>query len=232
MRAAQDTLRGTVDVGAMASVEGWWILSALLGHLPARHPAIDVRLRRATTGPAGLAHALLSGNLGVAFLSLPEHKPAGIDAREPATVPLVLVVSAAHPLAQRGKVALADLAGELFVDFPPGYGNREVVDRAFAVAGVVRRVALEVPDIDMGAALVARRDLPGSNRGRATHPPQLCDIAAHPTAAATDRTKVLTRHQPGPPSTIFHTRVATWRFSRSSTFARSLPLMSRMRWSR
>ena len=29
-----------------------------------------------------------------------------------------------------------------------------MVDRAFAVAGVVRRVALEVPDIDMGAALV------------------------------------------------------------------------------
>jgi len=29
-----------------------------------------------------------------------------------------------------------------------------VVDRAFAAAGVVRRVALEVPDIDMGAALV------------------------------------------------------------------------------
>ncbi|MFF3419848.1 LysR substrate-binding domain-containing protein [Streptomyces sp. NPDC002698] len=47
----------------------------------------------------------------MAFLSLPEHKPAGIDAREPATVPLVLVVSAAHPLARRGKVALADLAG-------------------------------------------------------------------------------------------------------------------------
>ncbi len=40
------------------------------------------------------------------------------------------------------------------MDFPPGYGNREVVDRAFAAAGVVRRVALEVPDLDMGAALL------------------------------------------------------------------------------
>jgi DNA-binding transcriptional LysR family regulator len=63
-------------------------------------------------------------------------------------------VNAAHPLAQRGELTLADLAEEPFVDFPPGYGNREVVDRAFAAAGVVRRVALEVPDIDMGAALV------------------------------------------------------------------------------
>ncbi len=153
VRAAQDTLRGTVNVGAMASVEVV-DLPALLGQLHARHPAIDVRLRLATAGSAGLAQALLSGDLDVAFLSLPERKPAGIEARELATVPLVLVVSAAHPLAQRGKVALADLAGEPFVDFPPGYGNREVVDRAFATAGVVRRVALEVPDIDMGAALV------------------------------------------------------------------------------
>ncbi|MET8581558.1 LysR family transcriptional regulator [Streptomyces collinus] len=153
VRAAQDTLRGTVNVGAMASVEVV-DLPALLGQLHARHPAIDVRLRLATAGSAGLAHALLSGDLDVAFLSLPERKPAGIDARELATVPLVLVVGAAHSLAQRGKVALADLVGEPFVDFPPGYGNREVVDRAFAAAGVVRRVALEVPDIDMGAALV------------------------------------------------------------------------------
>ncbi|MFC7511988.1 LysR substrate-binding domain-containing protein [Streptomyces thermocarboxydus] len=89
----------------------------------------------------------------MAFLSLPERKPAGIDARELATVPLVLVVSAAIR-SRGGELTLADLTREPFVDFPPGYGNREVVDRAFAAAGVARRVALEVPDIDMGAALV------------------------------------------------------------------------------
>ncbi|MFF4978169.1 LysR substrate-binding domain-containing protein [Streptomyces sp. NPDC001083] len=114
MRDAQDTLRGTVNVGAMASVE-MVDLPALLGQLHARHPAIDVRLRLATTGSAGVAHALLSGDLDVAFLSLPAHKPAGIGARELATVPLVLAVDADHPLAQRGEVALADLAGEPLV---------------------------------------------------------------------------------------------------------------------
>lgn len=134
VRAAQDTLRGTVNVGAMASVEVV-DLPALLGQLHARHPAIDVRPRLATTGSEGLAHALLSGDLDVAFLSLPERKPAGIDARELATVPLVLVVNAAHPLAQRRELTLADLAEEPFVDFPPGYGNREVVDRAVRGGG-------------------------------------------------------------------------------------------------
>ncbi|MFF0110650.1 LysR substrate-binding domain-containing protein [Streptomyces hirsutus] len=58
--------------------------------------------------------------MDVAFLSLPEHKPAGIGARELATVPLVLVVSAAHPLAQRGEVALADLAGGALRGLPAG----------------------------------------------------------------------------------------------------------------
>jgi DNA-binding transcriptional LysR family regulator len=34
-----------------------------------------------------------------------------------------------------------------FVDGPPGYGNRMVVDQAFAAAGVERTIALEVADI-------------------------------------------------------------------------------------
>ncbi len=62
-----------------------------------------------------------------------------------------------------------------------------------------------------------------------------CSSAARPTPLHRwDSTPpaVPARRQPGLPSTIFHTRVATWRFSRSSTFARSLPLMSRMRWRR
>ena len=39
---------------------------------------------------------------------------------------------------------LTELAGMSFVDSPPGYGNRMVVDQAFAAAGVERTIALEV----------------------------------------------------------------------------------------
>jgi DNA-binding transcriptional LysR family regulator len=153
VREAQDAVRGTVNVGSMASVEVV-DLPRLLGELHARHPGVDVRLRLATTGSAGLAQSLLAGDLDVAFLSLPERRPPGIDARRLATVPLIPVVPADHPLARRDNVTLADLADEPFVDFPPGYGNREVVDHAFAAAGLNRRVALEVPDIAVGASLV------------------------------------------------------------------------------
>ena len=72
---------------------------------------------------------------------------ADLHARLVAAVSLHLVVPADHPLAQRDSVPLAELAGMSFVDGPPGYGNRMVVDQAFAAAGVERTIALEVADI-------------------------------------------------------------------------------------
>lgn len=51
-------------------------------------------------------------------------------------------------------VTLIDLAGERFIDFPLGYGNRSVTDRAFATAGLERQVAVEIADIAAGASYV------------------------------------------------------------------------------
>ncbi|WP_367041382.1 LysR family transcriptional regulator [Streptomyces sp. Je 1-332] len=153
VRDAQHTLRGSVSVGAMASVQVV-DLPALLGRLHAVHPAVEVRLRLSTTGSSGFSQALIRGDLDVAFLALPGKKPAGIDARALSTVPLALVVPATHRLAEQQHVTLADLQDEPFVDSPPGHGNREVVDRAFVTAGVERKVAFEIPDFAMAAALV------------------------------------------------------------------------------
>lgn len=68
---------------------------------------------------------------------------------------LDLVVPDGHRLAASERITIADLAGEPFVDFPIGYGNRSVVDRAFAAAGVTRQVSTEVIDIGTGARFVA-----------------------------------------------------------------------------
>lgn len=51
-------------------------------------------------------------------------------------------------------MALGELAGEAFVDFPSGYGNRAVTDRAFAAAGLPRHVAIEITAIGTGADFV------------------------------------------------------------------------------
>ena len=51
-------------------------------------------------------------------------------------------------------MSLARLAEEDFVDFPPGWGNRTLADRAFAGAGLDRRVPFEVAEFTSAAALV------------------------------------------------------------------------------
>jgi DNA-binding transcriptional LysR family regulator len=107
-----------------------------------------------TRGSGGLVDALTDGGLDLALVSVPGRPPAGVHLRQLLTYPMELVLPAGHRLAAAPVVRIAELADEQFVDFPTGYGNRRVVDRAFAAAGVDRQVALEVIDISTGASFV------------------------------------------------------------------------------
>jgi DNA-binding transcriptional LysR family regulator len=160
-RAAKDAvyqikgiLRGTVTVGTLTSIR-LIDLPELLAELRIRHPGITVKLRAELSGSAGLAQQLRDGHLDAAFLSLPG-SPPGLRTQTLVTVPLVLVVPSAHPLAGSGQVSLAQLGEIPFIDSPPGFGNRVIVDGAFAAAGVEREVRLEVPDVGTAADYIRR----------------------------------------------------------------------------
>lgn len=146
-------LRGSLSVGTMTSV-GVLDLPALLGGFHRRYPDVEVRLAMAPQGTRGLVQQLLAGALDLALVSLPGNVPAGIHRRRLASMPLAVIVPEGHRLAGREAASLADLADEAFVDFPLGYGNRAVVDHAFALAEIRRRVALEVWDFGTAAAVV------------------------------------------------------------------------------
>ena len=85
---------------------------------------------------------------------LPGQAPAWLRLQPLSEEPLVLIAAARHPLAGQRGVSLARLAEEDFVDFPPGWGNRTLADRAFAGAGLDRRVPFEVAEFTSAAALV------------------------------------------------------------------------------
>ncbi|OBL16742.1 LysR family transcriptional regulator [Mycobacterium sp. 1245499.0] len=153
--AARGTVRGTVTVGTLTSVSVIDV-PTVLAELHARHPDVVVHLRAASSGSAGLAAQLRDGDLDVAFLVFTGPPPADLHTRLVASVPLLLVVPEGHPLARRTAVSLAELAGMPFVDGPPGYGNRAVVDTAFAAAGVERTVAVEVADIGTAAVCIRK----------------------------------------------------------------------------
>jgi DNA-binding transcriptional LysR family regulator len=94
---------------------------------------------------------IADGSPDVAIVSVPGRPPSAVSVRQLLRRRLDLVVPEGHRLAGADEVRIADLADEPFVDFPPGYGNRIVVDRAFSAAGVGRRVAI---DIGAGADFV------------------------------------------------------------------------------
>ncbi|OBG21050.1 LysR family transcriptional regulator [Mycobacterium sp. 852002-51057_SCH5723018] len=144
--ATRGAISGTVKLGTLMSINNV-DLPTLLADLRAQHPGVLVQIRFARAGSAGLAQQLRDGTLDVALLVFPDGPPPDLHTRLVAAFQLLLIVPAGHPLAGRESVPVAELAGMSFVDGPPGYGNRAVVDRAFAAAGVQRTVALEVADI-------------------------------------------------------------------------------------
>ena len=146
-------LRGTLRIGTMISI-GLVDVPALLGAFHEQHPGVTLQVRAAPSGSAGLARALLDGTLDVAFVSLPGPAPAALSVRDLVSARLVLVVRSDHRLAGEHEVQLEQLAHEPFVDFPLGYGNRVLTDRAFASRGVQRQVTLEAVDIATGAQFV------------------------------------------------------------------------------
>jgi DNA-binding transcriptional LysR family regulator len=109
---------------------------------------------RGTTGSVELVAGVLDGTLDLAFAALPGPYPSGLAVRPLASEPLLLACPDDHRLARRERVALAELHGERFVDFPVGWGTRATVDRAFEQAGVLREIAVEVSDVPTAVDLV------------------------------------------------------------------------------
>ncbi|MCW8095794.1 acetate kinase [Streptomyces tauricus] len=131
------------------------------------------------------------------------------------------------------------LTGEIGEDQPEV--REEVCARLslFGLTGGLRPLVAERPEIVSAPGARARRRR-SHRRGPADRPGDPGSPGSRLSGAGTTEPCSPVRHphrccqgrQPDLPSMIFHTRVATWRLSRSSTFARSLSLISRMRCSR
>lgn len=158
VHAVQGGLRGTLRIGTMSAL-GPIDLPELLGRFHRTYPDVSINLATAAScgGSPGLITALTEGRLDLAFVSLPAQQPPAVQLHDLARTPLDLVVPRDHRLAGRGDVTITELAGESFVEFPAGYGNRAVTDRAFTTAGIQRHVAIETTSVANGADFVRHR---------------------------------------------------------------------------
>lgn len=142
--AATGRIRGTVTIGVIPTVTAIDV-PAVLGRFHQAHPAVKIRLLGGSSDE--FIAAIRSGGMDVAVLGLPAGQPPrGVRSQELVREDLVAVVSATHRLAGRDNIALADLDGEAFVDFPVDSPGRAQSDVAFRDAGLAREVAFEAVD--------------------------------------------------------------------------------------
>lgn len=145
--------RGRLSIGTVQSLAAFVDLPSLLAEFHARHPGIEVHLCQGSA--RHLSEKIAAGALDLAFLPLCA-PPPGVATRLIACDALVLVCAPGHPLAGRAAVPVEALGGLPFVDFEADRGTRRLVDRLFAEAGVERRTAFEVSDLETLLQLVGR----------------------------------------------------------------------------
>jgi DNA-binding transcriptional LysR family regulator len=138
-------LRGTVTLGIMqGGTLGEVNVAGLLAAFRAEHPNVELHARQANS--AEMAAQVRDGRLDFAFLAFPSRRASGLELTPLGHEVMPLAVHDGHRLAGRADVELAATTDETFADGPPSFGTRIAVDRAFAAAGLQRRVALEVND--------------------------------------------------------------------------------------
>lgn len=147
-------VRGTLSVGLIPTVAAVDV-PAELQRFRERHPLVRVSMRSGASDR--LVAAVAGGALDAAFLGLPESAhPEGVEVHELARDRHVLVIPESHRLAGAESVELADLADEVFVDFPSDSPGRAQSEQAFAAAAMTRDVAFEVETVELMARLVLR----------------------------------------------------------------------------
>ena len=139
-------IRGRLRVGIFTSLTVL-DLPALFGEFHSRFPLVDLQLSASPQGSTGFTDDVRRGLLDVAFMGLPPVDLAGFAVQEIDTAVFVAVLPTGHPLAGAKHVSVAELVSEPFVDTPVGFGNRVILERALARAGLARTVSTVVADL-------------------------------------------------------------------------------------
>lgn len=153
--AYQRMERGSLSIGTAQNLAAFVDLPDVLGRFHAEHPGIEIHMSQG--GSASLLERVRDGRVDVACVPFYGEAMPGVRTELIACEALVLACAPGHPLARRRRAPkLADLVAHPFVDFEADWGTRRLVDRAFAAAGLDRRIAFEVSDLGTQLDLVSK----------------------------------------------------------------------------
>ncbi len=142
--SAQDS--GTLSI-ATTHTQARYVLPVPVARLREAYPKVNVSLHQGS--PDQVARMLIDevAEIGIATESLSDYQ-------ELVTLPCyewqhVLVMPQSHPLAQKDRISLEDLAAEPIITYHPSFTGRTRVDSAFATRKLQPRIALEAIDSDV-----------------------------------------------------------------------------------
>jgi DNA-binding transcriptional LysR family regulator len=144
-------MRGHLTVGAHL-FGGELDIPAILSKFTRTYPGIEITLREGSARQ--MVRMLDEGSLDVTF-ALESVVPSDIERLELSSEELAAAMSPRHALAGRTPLKIARLQGHPLIAFHRGSSTRDVVDGAFAEAGVSPRIALESNDFALVRSLVA-----------------------------------------------------------------------------
>ena len=142
--SAQDS--GTLAI-ATTHTQARYVLPVPVAKLREAYPKVNISLHQAT--PHEVARMVIDevAEIGMATESLADYPDL-------VTLPCyewqhVLVMPPSHPLAQKERVGLDDIAHEALITYHPSFTGRGKIDQAFATRKLQPRIVLEAIDSDV-----------------------------------------------------------------------------------
>jgi DNA-binding transcriptional LysR family regulator len=118
------------------------------------HPGVALSVQEDNSDH--MIEAVRSGDLDVALIGTAGESPDGLEAMTIVSENLSALVPLGHPLANRRRLAIGRLDGELIVSMPVGTGIRAALDMGCAAAGFAPYVAVEASTAGTVADLAER----------------------------------------------------------------------------
>jgi DNA-binding transcriptional LysR family regulator len=135
---------GRLAVGASSTL-ATYVLPSLLRRFRESHPRVEISVH--TGASAQVLEMVLSNEADLGIVTSEVHDRV-LVATVLAEYETCVVVPPAHPLARRGAVEAADLAGATLIQMESGTNLRTYVDRLLSAAGVEEQVALELDNVE------------------------------------------------------------------------------------
>ncbi len=144
IRELQNVVAGELRIATIYSI-GLHELPPFLKKFRTLYPDVEVKVdyRRS----AQVYGEVLEGNADLGLVAYPA-KRTGLVIEDFWRDKLVLICHPDHPLAERKRVRLRDLAGEKFISFEPDLPTRKVIDRLLREQGIKIEHAMEFDNIE------------------------------------------------------------------------------------